>query len=60
MVALAQSLEQFLRTKYPERYERIKNGHIEDYDTIRDEYYVWCETDEGKKYVAGGEFFDDT
>lgn len=59
MVALAQSLEQFLKTKYPEKFERIKDGFIEEYEEIKEEYYAWCETDEGKKYLAGGEFFID-
>lgn len=59
MVAMAQSLEQFLKVKYPERFESIKNGNMNEYEEIRDEYYAWCKTEEGKKYLAGGEFFID-
>lgn len=57
MIAIAQSLEQFLKTKYPEKLERVKSGFIEEYEEIKEEYYAWCDSCEGKKYTAGGEFF---
>ena len=30
-----------------------------EYEEIKHEYCAWCETEEGKKYIAGGEFFVD-
>lgn len=58
MIHLTQSLTQFLFTYHRGILAQISFGHIELYTKkIEKEYIEWCKTEEGKKYLRGGEHF---
>lgn len=56
MVKMTQSLSHWLWTNHRDIFGLVCLGHVE---LITDEmwasYIAWCETDEGKQYLEGGE-----
>ena len=59
MVELTLSLQKFLWEKYRDMFPVIMFGHVELFTKeIQEEYLAWCETDEGRKYLEGGEEYE--
>ena len=55
MVALTQSLRQWLSINHPEKLPLIMFGHTELFTSeMKRAYLRWCLTDEGKQYLKGG------
>ena len=55
MVALTESLRQFLMKNYKDKLSLILLGHVELItDEMQQEYFEWLNTDEGKSYLQGG------
>ena len=56
MIKLTASLEHWLWINHRELLSQILFGHTEvlSADLIQ-EYMTWCETEEGKSYLKGGE-----
>ncbi len=55
MVKLTLSLSQWLLKNHPEKLMLITFGHLEEFtDEMAKEYLEWCQTDEGKQYLKGG------
>jgi len=60
MVAMTESLKQFLVRNYPEEYVLIGFGHIEKLThDIWQEYIAWCDTEDGRQYLQGGSKYKD-
>ena len=56
MIKLTCSLQKWLWDNHKELIPRIMFGHIELFTSeMEQEYLAWCETDEGKSYLKGGE-----
>ena len=59
MVELTLSLQKFLWEKHRDILPLIMFGHVELFTKeIQEEYLAWCGTDEGKKYLEGGEEYE--
>lgn len=55
MIKLTQSLSKWLFDNHKEKILLILLGHVELFtDDMKEEYYTWCRTEEGKKYLKGG------
>lgn len=55
MVRLTQSLSHWLFENYKEKLPLIMFGHLELFtDEMKQEYFAWCKTDEGAKYLKCG------
>lgn len=60
MVTLTQSLQHWLWENYREKLVYIKLGHTELLtQDMWDEYIQWCSTPEGKKWLEGGECYEE-
>lgn len=58
MVRLTQSLTEWLFRNYPEKIITITFGHLEDFTPeMQQEYLAWVQTDEGKRYLKGGDLY---
>lgn len=58
MVKFTQSLAQWLFRNHKEIMPLIAFGHVELFtEEMQQEYLAWCETDEGKKCLKGGECY---
>ena len=56
MYRLTESLKRYLWKLHKEKLSLILFGHIEVLtDEIVQDYLEWCQTDEGKQYLKGGE-----
>lgn len=56
MVQLTQSLSHWLWENHKDKVALIMFGHIELFtEDMQREYIKWCNTDEGKKWLQGGE-----
>lgn len=56
MIELTQSFAQYLFDHHKDILPLIMFGHTELVtDGIWNSYIEWCKTDEGKKYLVGGE-----
>ena len=56
MVRLTQSLSHWLFVNHPKELSLIMFGHVELLtEEMYAEYLDWCQTDEGKSYLKGGE-----
>lgn len=56
MVELTKSFEQYLWANYKDIFPLIMFGHTELVtDEIWNNYIEWCKTEEGKKWLVGGE-----
>ncbi len=59
MVELTLSLKKFLWEKHRDILPLLMFGHVELFTKeIQEEYLAWCGTDEGKKYLEGGEEYE--
>lgn len=57
---LTASLEHWLLTNEPETFVLVGFGHIEAMtDDMKERYYEWVQTDEGKEYLKGGSKYHD-
>lgn len=55
MVKLTQSLEHWLFVNHPGLVPLIMFGHVELFtEEMQQEYFEWCETEEGRQYLKGG------
>lgn len=60
MVKLTQSLSQWLFRNHKDILPLIMFGHVELFtEEMQQEYLDWCGTDEGRKYLKGGECYKD-
>ena len=58
MVKLTQSMSKWLWDNHRDIYHLILFGHIELFtEEMKSEYLSWCQTEEGKKYLKGGECY---
>ena len=58
MVRLTQSLAEWLFRNYPGKIVTIAFGHLEDFTPeMQQEYLAWVQTDEGKRYLKGGDLY---
>ena len=56
MVKLTASLTKWLLDNQPEILPLIGFGHIELFtEEMNDQYLAWCQTEEGRSYLKGGE-----
>ena len=60
MVKLTKSLRVwFVNNGYTNELALIGFGHTELFtDEMKAKYLEWCKTDEGKKYLKGGELYE--
>ena len=60
MVKLTQSLEHWLFENHKDKFALIAMfGHVELFtEEMEKDYMAWVGTEEGKKYLEGGEFYD--
>lgn len=55
MVRLTQSLQEWLWRNHKDIIHLIMFGHIELVTPeMQQEYFAWCQTDDGKQYLKGG------
>ena len=55
MIKLTQSLKHWLWENHRDLISLIMLGHLELFtNEMKREYLVWCQTDEGRKYLKGG------
>ena len=61
MVKLTKSLSQWLvNNGYQFELGLIMFGHVELFTKeMQEQYLEWIQTDEGKKYLEGGEFYEE-
>ena len=58
MVKLTQSMSKWLWDNHRGIYPLILFGHLELFTgEMQSEYLSWCQTEEGKKYLKGGEYY---
>lgn len=61
MVQLTQSLSHWLWENHKDKVALIMFGHIELFtEDMQREYIKWCNTDEGKKWLQGGENYKES
>lgn len=59
MIRLTYSLAEWLYENHAELLPLIMRGHAELMtEEMYGEYIEWCKTDEGKKYLKGGEKYE--
>lgn len=60
MVKLTKSLEHWLFENHTDLIPLIMFGHVELFtEEIQKEYFAWCQTEDGKRYLKGGDLYDD-
>lgn len=58
MVKLTQSLQHWLWENHRDKLHLILLGHVELLTKdMQKEYIEWCQTDEGKRYLKGGDMY---
>ena len=58
MVQLTQSLSHWLWENHKDKVALIIFGHTELFtEDMQQDYIKWCNTDEGKKWLKGGEHY---
>lgn len=58
MVKLTQSLQHWLWENHRDKLHLILLGHVELLtEDMQKEYIEWCQTDEGKRYLKGGDMY---
>lgn len=61
MIKLTQSLETWLFDNHPSIFAAVLFGHTEVFTPeMEAEYLKWCQTDEGKRYLKGGDLYKET
>lgn len=61
MVVLTQSMSKWLWDNHRDIYGLVLFGHVELVtEEMAEEYIKWCKTEEGRKYLKGGECYKDT
>ena len=59
-VKLACSLRHWLFANYPDVLPLLLFGHVELFtEEMEQEYLDWCLTDEGKRYLVGGDLYEE-
>ena len=60
MVKLTKSLQYWLFKNHPDLISSIMFGHVELFaEEMQKEYVEWCKTEEGKRYMKGGNLYED-
>ena len=61
MVKLTKSLTQWLiNNGHQDKMALLMFGHVELFtEEMQKQYLDWVQTDEGKKYLQGGEFYEE-
>lgn len=55
MVKLTASVSKWLWDNHRELLPLIMLGHLEEFtDEMKEEYFAWCRTEEGRSYLKGG------
>ena len=58
MIKLTCSLKHWLAINYPYDFILIAFGHVELFTPeMQAEYIKWCQTEEGKRYLVGGDLY---
>lgn len=58
MIKLTCSLNHWLAVNYPNDFILITFGHVELFTPkMQAEYIEWCKTEEGKRYLVGGDLY---
>lgn len=59
MVTMTYSFKHWLSIFYPELFAKISFGGLENLTPkMKAEYLEWCQTDEGKRYLKGGDLYE--
>ena len=59
MVKLTYSLRHWLIKNHPDILPLVLFGHVETLTAkVRQEYLNWCQSDEGKRYLVGGDLYE--
>ena len=60
MVKMTCSLKHWLWMNHREKFPLIGFGHLELFtEEMQKEYLEWCQTDEGKRYLKGGDKYEE-
>lgn len=60
MVKLTKSLRHWLFKNHADLIPLIMFGHVELFtEEMQKEYLAWCQTEDGKRYLKGGDLYDD-
>lgn len=60
MVKMTPSFRHWLWENYREKFPLVLFGHVELItDEMWNEYIAWCETEEGRNYLEGGENYEE-
>ena len=60
MVKITKSLQHWLFKNHPELLPLIMFGHVELFtEEMQEKYIEWCKTEDGKRYMKGGDLYDD-
>lgn len=60
MVTLTKSLRHWLWANHKDIIGLIMFGHVELMtDEMWEEYIKWCQTDDGKRYLEGGDLYEE-
>lgn len=60
MVQMTYSLQVWLLRNYPETFVLVSFGHTYEFtEQMQQEYLAWCCTDEGKRYLVGGDKYEE-
>lgn len=58
MIKLTQSLNKWLFDNHKEILPLIILGHLELFtEEMQEEYLQWCKSEEGRKYLVGGQYY---
>lgn len=58
MVKLTQSMQHWLWENHRDKITPILFGHLEVFtEEMETDYLEWCKTEEGRKYLKGGELY---
>ena len=60
IVKLTKSLKHWLFKKHTDLISPIMFGHVELFtEEMQEKYIEWCKTEDGKRYMKGGDLYDD-
>lgn len=59
MVTMTYSFKHWLAIFYPDLFAKISFGGLECFTPqMKQEYFAWLQTDEGKRYLKGGDLYE--
>ena len=59
MIKLTKSMKVWMLNNHPDKLLLLQFGHTEIFTKdMETEYLNWCKTEDGKKYLQGGELYE--